>query len=151
MTEEVKDTDTVSPEKGEESFRDYTKRLEKENKELRSYAKTNLFKEVGLDPTQGTGKMAADLYNGKLDSTELSSWLSDNYGINADQNVNQNDYVAAEKIMESDQKSETIQQQSASIGEEDPLQILDEIVKNGSPAESIRAKMYMQDRMKQEK
>ena len=53
--------------------------------------------------------------------------------------------------MESDQKSETIQQQSASIGEEDPLQILDEIVKNGSPAESIRAKMYMQDRMKQEK
>ena len=132
----VKDTDTVSTEKGEESFRDYTKRLEKENKELRSYAKTNLFKEVGLDPTQGTGKMAADLYNGKLDSTELSSWLSDNYGINADQNVNQNDYVAAEKIMESDQKSETIQQQSASIGEEDPLQILDEIVKNGSPAES---------------
>ena len=72
MTEEVKDTDTVSTEKGEESFRDYTKRLEKENKELRSYAKTNLFKEVGLDPTQGTGKMAADLYNGKLDSTELS-------------------------------------------------------------------------------
>ena len=65
--------------------------------------------------------------------------------------MNQNDYVAAEKIMESDQKSETIQQQAASVGEEDPLQILDEIVKNGSPAESIRAKMYMQDRMKQEK
>jgi|TARA_R100001163_G_C5067620_1_gene206906 hypothetical protein len=151
MTEEVKDTDNVSTEKGEESFRDYTKRLEKENKELRSYAKTNLFKEVGLDPTQGTGKMAADLYSGKLDSTELSSWLSDNYGINADQNVNQNDTVAAEKIMESDAKSQTIQQQSASIGEEDPMQILDEIVKNGSPSESIRAKMYMQDRMKKEK
>ena len=151
MTEEVKDTDNVSTEKGEESFRDYTKRLEKENKELRSYAKTNLFKEVGLDPTQGTGKMAADLYSGKLDSTELSSWLSDNYGINADQNVKQNDTVAAEKIMESDAKSQTIQQQSASIGEEDPMQILDEIVKNGSPSESIRAKMYMQDRMKQEK
>jgi hypothetical protein len=141
----------VSTEKGEESFRDYTKRLEKENKELRSYAKTNLFKEVGLDPTQGTGKMAADLYSGKLDSTELSSWLSDNYGIDADQNVNQNDTVAAEKIMESDAKSQTIQQQSASIGEEDPMQILDEIVKNGSPSESIRAKMYMQDRMKKEK
>jgi|TARA_X000001388_G_scaffold53991_1_gene39601 hypothetical protein len=151
MTEEVKDTDNVSTEKGEESFRDYTKRLEKENKELRSYAKTNLFKEVGLDPTQGTGKMAADLYSGKLDSTELSSWLSDNYGIDADQNVNQNDTVAAEKIMESDAKSQTIQQQSASIGEEDPMQILDEIVKNGSPSESIRAKMYMQDRMKKEK
>jgi len=150
MTEEVKETE-IADGKGEESFRDYTKRLEKENKELRSYAKTNLFKEVGLDPTQGTGKMAADLYSGKLDSTELSSWLSDNYGIDADQNVNQNDTVAAEKIMESDAKSQTIQQQSASIGEEDPMQILDEIVKNGSPSESIRAKMYMQDRMKKEK
>ena len=54
-------------------------------------------------------------------------------------------------ILESDAKSQTIQQQSASIGEEDPMQILDEIVKNGSPSESIRAKMYMQDRMKKEK
>ena len=29
-----------------------------------------MFKEVGLDPTQGTGKMAADLYSGKLDSIQ---------------------------------------------------------------------------------
>jgi|TARA_R110002012_G_scaffold321495_1_gene549555 hypothetical protein len=150
MTEEVKDTDSISTEKGEESFRDYTKRLEKENKELRGYAKTNLFKEVGLDPTQGTGKMAADLYAGKLDSSELSTWLSDNYGINADQNVNQNDSVAANKMLEADQRSETIQKVSAPIGEEDPRQVLDEIIQKGSPAESIRAKMYMQERMKKE-
>ena len=150
MTEEVKETE-IAEGKGEESFRDYTKRLEKENKELRGYAKTNLFKEVGLDPTQGTGKMAADLYNGKLDSSELSSWLSENYGITADQNVNLNDSVAADKIFDADAKSQQIQQSSAPIGEEDPMQLLDEIVKNGSPQESIRAKMYMQERMKQEK
>lgn len=150
MTEEIKETE-IADGKGEESFRDYTKRLEKENKELRSYAKTNLFKEVGLDPTQGTGKMAADLYNGKLDSSELSSWLSENYGITADQNVNLNDSVAADKIFDADAKSQQIQQSSAPIGEEDPMQLLDEIVKNGSPQESIRAKMYMQERMKQEK
>ena len=149
MTEEVKETE-IAEGKGEESFRDYTKRLEKENKELRGYAKTNLFKEVGLDPTQGTGKMAADLYNGKLDSSELSSWLSENYGITADQNVNLNDSVAADKIFDADAKSQQIQQSSAPIGEEDPMQLLDEIVKNGSPQESIRAKMYMQERMKQE-
>jgi hypothetical protein len=149
MTEEIKETE-IADGKGEESFRDYTKRLEKENKELRSYAKTNLFKEVGLDPTQGTGKMAADLYNGKLDSSELSSWLSENYGITADQNVNLNDSVAADKIFDADAKSQQIQQSSAPIGEEDPMQLLDEIVKNGSPQESIRAKMYMQERMKQE-
>ena len=149
MTEEIKETE-IADGKGEESFRDYTKRLEKENKELRGYAKTNLFKEVGLDPTQGTGKMAADLYNGKLDSSELSSWLSENYGITADQNVNLNDSVAADKIFDADAKSQQIQQSSAPIGEEDPMQLLDEIVKNGSPQESIRAKMYMQERMKQE-
>ena len=149
MTEEIKETE-IAEGKGEESFRDYTKRLEKENKELRGYAKTNLFKEVGLDPTQGTGKMAADLYNGKLDSSELSSWLSENYGITADQNVNLNDSVAADKIFDADAKSQQIQQSSAPIGEEDPMQLLDEIVKNGSPQESIRAKMYMQERMKQE-
>lgn len=149
--EDIKETEEIAEDnKGEESFRDYTKRLEKENKELRSFAKTNLFKEVGLDPSQGTGKMAADLYNGKLDSGELSTWLAETYGIQADQNVNLNDTVAAEKIVDSDAKLETLQQQSASIGEEDPMALLNEIVEKGTPEESIRAKMYMSERLKKE-
>jgi len=150
MTEEIKETE-IADGKGEESFRDYTKRLEKENKELRGYAKTNLFKEVGLDPTQGTGKMAADLYSGKLDSSELSSWLSENYGITADQNVNLNDSVAAEKIFDADARSQEIQQSSAPIGEEDPIVLLNEIIEKGTPEEAIRAKMYMSERLKKDK
>ena len=48
-------------------------------------------------------------------------------------------------MLEADQRSETIQKVSAPIGEEDPRQVLDEIIQKGSPAESIRAKMYMQE------
>ena len=150
--EDIKETEEIAEDnKGEESFRDYTKRLEKENKELRSFAKTNLFKEVGLDPSQGTGKMAADLYSGKLDSTELSSWLSENYGITADQNVNLNDSVAADKIFDADAKSQEIQQSSAPIGEEDPVVLMNEIIEKGTPQEAIRAKMYMSERLKNNK
>ena len=64
--------------------------------------------------------------------------------------MNLNDTVAAEKIVDSDAKLETLQQQSASIGEEDPMALLNEIVENGTPEESIRAKMYMSERLKKE-
>ena len=50
---------------GIKGLRDKLKSVEAENKELKSVVKTSLFKDVGLDPTSGTGKMAFDLYDGK--------------------------------------------------------------------------------------
>ena len=88
---------------GIKGLRDKLKSVEQENKELKSVVKTSLFKDVGLDPTSGTGKMAFDLYDGKPDTAELGAWLKETYDI--DTEVQQNNEVAAAKIMESDQKT----------------------------------------------
>ena len=150
--DKISEEDIVAEEesRGEESFRDYTKRLEKTNKELEGVAKKYLFKEVGLDPDKGTGKMAADLYSGKLNTEDLSTWLAENYGIEANLVQESNNDVAAEKIVESDARLETMQQQSVPVGEEDPMAILNTVVNEGTVEESIRAKLYMRDRVKQE-
>ena len=56
---------------------------EQENKE-QNVVKTSLFKDVGLDPNSGTGKMAFDLYDGKPDTAELGQWLKETYNIDAE-------------------------------------------------------------------
>ena len=61
--------------------------------------------------------MALDLYDGKPDTAELGQWLKETYNI--DTEVQQNNEVAAAKIMESDEKLTQIQQNSVSTQPED--------------------------------
>jgi len=142
MTEEnmTDSTDSVK------NMRDKIERQEKELKELRSAVKTNLFKEVGLPTDSGVGKMAFELYNGSNDTAELNTWLNENYGIGEAQLSNEQ--VAAQKISESDQKLQQVQNVSQSIAPPSIESTYREVVDNGTVKESIRAKLYMQDNLK---
>jgi|TARA_B100001939_G_scaffold348170_1_gene373425 hypothetical protein len=133
---------------GIKGLRDKLKSVEQENKELKSVVKTSLFKDVGLDPTSGTGKMAFDLYDGKPDTAELGAWLKETYNI--DTEVQQNNEVAAAKIMESDQKLEAIQQNSQAIKTPDFTERVNEIISdpNTSVRDSLRAKLALQEQEK---
>ena len=134
---------------GIKGLRDKLKSVEQENKELKSVVKTSLFKDVGLDPTIGTGKMAFDLYDGKPDTSELGSWLKETYDI--DTTVQQNNEVAAEKIAESDVKMTTINQNSVAAQPVDLQEQLQQVIAQGSVKDSIRAKLLLQEEEKNNK
>ena len=135
---------------GIKGLRDKLKSVEAENKELKNVVKTSLFKDVGLDPTSGTGKMAYDLYDGKPDTAELGAWLKETYNI--DTEVQQNNEVAAAKIAESDNKLETIQQNSSATQPEDWTQKMQEIISSDTTSvkDSLRAKLALQEELKRQ-
>jgi hypothetical protein len=140
MTEEQMDTS-----EGIKGLREKLKSVEQENKELKNVVKTSLFKDVGLDPNSGTGKMAFDLYDGKPDTGELGTWLKETYNI--DTEVQQNNEVAAAKIADSDSKLETIQQNSMATQPEDWTQKMQDIISSDSTSvkDSLRAKLALQE------
>lgn len=143
MTEEQMDTS-----EGIKGLREKLKSVEQENKELKNVVKTSLFKDVGLDPNSGTGKMAFDLYDGKPDTGELGTWLKETYNI--DTEVQQNNEVAAAKIADSDSKLETIQQNSMATQPEDWTQKMQDIISSDSTSvkDSLRAKLALQEELK---
>lgn len=144
-------TEGMENNEGIKGLRDKLKSVEQENKELKNVVKTSMFKEVGLDPNSGTGKMAFDLYDGKPDTAELGQWLKDTYNI--DTQVQQNNEVAAAKIAESDQKLSTIQQNSAPQQPTDWTQKMQEVIASGdtSVRDSLRAKLALQEELKNNK
>lgn len=144
-------TESMENNEGIKGLRDKLKSVEQENKELKNVVKTSMFKEVGLDPDSGTGKMAFDLYDGKPDTAELGQWLKDTYNI--DTQVQQNNEVAAAKIAESDQKLQTIQQNSAPQQPADWTQKMQEVIASGdtSVRDSLRAKLALQEELKNNK
>ena len=144
-------TESMENNEGIKGLRDKLKSVEQENKELKNVVKTSMFKEVGLDPDSGTGKMAFDLYDGKPDTAELGQWLKDTYNI--DTQVQQNNEVAAAKIAESDQKLQTIQQNSAPQQPTDWTQKMQEVIASGdtSVRDSLRAKLALQEELKNNK
>lgn len=143
-------TEGMENSEGIKGLRDKLKSVEQENKELKNVVKTSMFKEVGLDPNSGTGKMAFDLYDGKPDTAELGQWLKDTYNI--DTQVQQNNEVAAAKIAESDQKLQTIQQNSAPQQPADWTQKMQEVIASGdtSVRDSLRAKLALQEELKKQ-
>jgi len=127
---------------GIKNLREKVKALETENKELKGVVKTSLFKDVGLDPSSGTGKMAFDLYDGKPDTAELGNWLKENYNI--DTTVQQNNDLAAQKIAESDAKLTNLQQQSVATQPTGIEDVYNKIMSEGSVQDRIRAKVALQ-------
>ena len=148
MTDET--MDGMETNEGIKGLRDKLKSVEQENKELKNVVKTSLFKDVGLDPDSGTGKMAFDLYDGKPDTAELGSWLKETYNI--DTQVQQNNEVAAAKIADSDSRLETIQQNSVASQPQDWTQKMQEVIAsdNTSVKDSLRAKLALQEELKKQ-
>jgi len=136
MTEQFNDSEGIK------SLRDKLNAVEKENKELKSVVKTSLFKEVGLDPSSGTGKMAFDLYDGKPDSSELGTWLKETYNI--DTTVQANDDLAAQKIADSDEKLTNIMNQSVASQPANVQDVYNKIMSEGSVQDRIKAKVALQ-------
>ena len=136
MTEQLNDSEGIK------SLRDKLNAVEKENKELKSVVKTSLFKEVGLDPSSGTGKMAFDLYDGKPDSSELGSWLKETYNI--DTTVQANNDIAAQKIADSDEKLTNIMNQSVASQPANVQDVYNKIMSEGSVQDRIKAKVALQ-------
>ena len=141
-------TEGMENSEGIKGLRDKLKSVEQENKELKNVVKTSMFKEVGLDPNSGTGKMAFDLYDGKPDTAELGAWLKDTYNI--DTQVQQNNEVAAAKIAESDEKLQTIQQNSVAQQPTDWTQKLQDVISSDTTSvkDSLRAKLALQEELK---
>jgi len=127
---------------GIKNLREKIKALETENKELKGVVKTSLFKDVGLDPNSGTGKMAFDLYDGKPDTAELGNWLKETYNI--DTTVQTNNDLAAQKIAESDAKLTNLQQQSVATQPTGTEDVYNKIMSEGSVQDRIRAKVALQ-------
>ena len=146
MTDET--MESMETNEGIKGLREKLKSVEQENKELKNVVKTSLFKDVGLDPNSGTGKMAFDLYDGKPDTGELGTWLKETYNI--DTEVQQNNEVAAAKITDSDSKLETIQQNSMATQPEDWTQKMQDIISSDTTSvkDSLRAKLALQEELK---
>jgi hypothetical protein len=136
MTEQINDSEGIK------SLRDKLNAVEKENKELKGVVKTSLFKDVGLDPTSGTGKMAFDLYDGKPDTSELGTWLKETYNI--DTTVQENNDLAAQKIADSDSKMEAITMQSIASQSANTQDVYNKVMAEGSVQDRIRAKVALQ-------
>jgi len=106
-----------------------------------------LFKDVGLDPTSGTGKMAFDLYDGKPDTAELGTWLKENYNI--DTTVQENNDLAAQKIAESDSKMEALNMQSIATQPANTQDVYNKVMAEGSVQDRIQAKVALQQQQQE--
>lgn len=93
-TDEIQDEAVEeAPESGgPKELREYNKRLKAENAELRARISTDVYAEVGLDPSTGLGKAIAKEYKGALEAEELAKYAAEEYGWQAPtppENVNE--------------------------------------------------------------
>tara|TARA_R100001082_G_scaffold99242_2_gene67871 strand:+ start:735 stop:1220 length:486 start_codon:yes stop_codon:yes gene_type:complete len=144
MTEE-QELDSVENDKNWKALREENKALKEKVTVFEAQAKDSVFKEAGLDTSQGIGKAISQVYKGDLEIESLRTFASEEYGVTFEE-VGQQDGIR-EEVQESQNKLDTITRESVvdTFGDN----IIDAINSSDNPKDSIRLKLAAMDEAKE--
>ena len=137
MTEEQELDSVEENDKNWKALREENKALKEEVTVFKAQAKDSVFKEAGLDTSQGIGKAISQVYKGDLEIESLRTFASEEYGVTFE-DVGQQDGIR-EEVQESQNKLDNISK--ASVVDTFGDDIIDAINSSDNPKDSIRLKL----------
>ena len=98
MTEEqeLNSESEVSEDKNWKAMREENKSLKEKLEVFEAQAKVSVFKDAGLDTTQGIGKAISQVYSGDLNVEAIQTFAAEEYGVTAGADVGQQDGIREE-------------------------------------------------------
>jgi len=144
MTEEqeLNSEAEVSEDKNWKAMREENKSLKEKLEVFEAQAKVSVFKDAGLDTTQGIGKAISQVYSGDLNVEAIQTFAAEEYGVTAGADVGQQDGIR-EEIQESQTRLTNITKISVvdSFNSDDLVEAIKKSEQQGDVKNSMRLKL----------
>ena len=144
MTEEqeLNSEAEVSEDKNWKAMREENKSLKEKLEVFEAQAKVSVFKDAGLDTTQGIGKAISQVYSGDLNVEAIQTFAAEEYGVTAGADVGQQDGIR-EEIQDSQTRLANINKNSVvdSFNTDDLFEAIKKSESEGDVKNSMRLKL----------
>ena len=144
MTEEqeLNSEAEVSEDKNWKAMREENKALKEKLEVFEAQAKVSVFKDAGLDTTQGIGKAISQVYSGDLNVEAIQTFAAEEYGVTAGADVGQQDGIR-EEIQDSQTRLTNITKNSVvdSFNSDDLVEAIKKSEQEGDVKNSMRLKL----------
>ena len=144
MTEEqeLNSEAEVSEDKNWKAMREENKSLKEKLEVFEAQAKISVFKDAGLDTTQGIGKAISQVYSGDLNVEAIQTFAAEEYGVTAGADVGQQDGIR-EEIQDSQTRLTNITKNSVvdSFNSDDLIEAIKKSEQQGDVKNSMRLKL----------
>ena len=144
MTEEqeLNSEAEVSEDKNWKAMREENKALKEKLEVFEAQAKVSVFKDAGLDTTQGIGKAISQVYTGDLNVEAIQTFAAEEYGVTAGDDVGQQDGIR-EEIQDSQTRLANINKNSVvdSFNTDDLFEAIKKSEQEGDVKNSMRLKL----------
>lgn len=144
MTEEqeLNSEAEVSEDKNWKAMREENKALKEKLEVFEAQAKVSVFKDAGLDTTQGIGKAISQVYSGDLNVEAIQTFAAEEYGVTAGADVGQQDGIR-EEIQDSQTRLTNITKNSVvdSFNSDDLVEAIKKSEQQGDVKNSMRLKL----------
>ena len=144
MTEEqeLNSEAEVSEDKNWKAMREENKALKEKLEVFEAQAKVSVFKDAGLDTTQGIGKAISQVYSGDLNVEAIQTFATEEYGVTAGADVGQQDGIR-EEIQDSQTRLTNITKNSVvdSFNSDDLVEAIKKSEQEGDVKNSMRLKL----------
>ena len=151
MTEEqeLNSEAEVSEDKNWKAMREENKALKEKLEVFEAQAKVSVFKDAGLDTTQGIGKAISQVYTGDLNVEAIQTFAAEEYGVTAEADVGQQDGIR-EEIQDSQTRLANINKNSVvdSFNTDDLFEAIKKSEQEGDVKNSMRLKLAAIDEAK---
>ena len=144
MTEEqeLNSEAEVSEDKNWKAMREENKALKEKLEVFEAQAKVSVFKDAGLDTTQGICKAISQVYTGDLNVEAIQTFAAEEYGVTAGADVGQQDGIR-EEIQDSQTRLTNITKNSVvdSFNSDDLVEAIKKSEQQGDVKNSMRLKL----------
>ena len=144
MTEEqeLNSEAEVSEDKNWKAMREENKALKEKLEVFEAQAKVSVFKDAGLDTTQGIGKAISQVYTGDLNVEAIQTFAAEEYGVTTEADVGQQDGIR-EEIQDSQTRLANINKNSVvdSFNTDDLFEAIKKSEQEGDVKNSMRLKL----------
>ena len=142
MTEEQELNSEANGDKNWKAIREENKSLKDELEGFKAQAKVSVFKDAGLDTTQGIGKAISQVYSGDLNVEAIQTFAAEEYGVTAGADVGQQDGIR-EEIQDSQTRLTNITKNSVvdSFNSDDLVEAIKKSEQQGDVKNSMRLKL----------
>ena len=143
MTEEQElDSSEASEDKNWKAMREENKSLKEKLEVFEEQAKVTVFKDAGLDTTQGIGKAISQVYKGDLNVEAIKTFAAEEYGVTTETDVGQQDGIR-EEIQDSQTRLANINKNSVvdSFNTDDLFEAIKKSEQEGDVKNSMRLKL----------
>ena len=144
MTEEqeLNSETEVSEDKNWKAMREENKSIKEKLEVFEAQAKVSVFKDAGLDTTQGIGKAISQVYSGDLNVEAIQTFAAEEYGVTAGADVGQQDGIR-EEIQDSQTRLTNITKNSVvdSFNSDDLVEAIKKSEQQGDVKNSMRLKL----------